>query len=338
MPEPDIQLTFDGPAVERHQLEVDRVVEVLEVLQRSLRVLASAEQPGWAEGFRRKFAPSKAIAQRVVLRMGPPVAGSLTVPLYLGPGNDGPLNGLHQLLSWSAAEGPEPEAPPKVLDYLLESIERVLPGGAELAWCLGVRGQRVLRLDHVTRERTRALREALEFERLDIKGKLVSASLEEGEVSVLHPPSGRRFRVPLSRKLRRDLTLDPDQWLVVRGEFWVLRDGSPRDLRHVERVELPDLRPLRLQSFTVGDRRIRFDEPLELTVSLDPETHQLYVATDEALHLHVFAYERDDLQAELIEQLVFLWTSYAEAPPSALTPEARQLRARLLARCTEAPA
>ena len=106
-------------------------------------------------------------------------------------------------------------------------------------------------------------------------------------------------------------------------------------LTAITQAEPIDLSPMRFEQIEWAGRRLAIDPPLNLEPSIDEETGQLYVLTDESLDIHVYAQTREQLADELAEQLLFQWDAYARESPQQLTPSAARLRESLLARVRE---
>lgn len=76
------------------------------------------------------------------------------------------------------------------------------------------------------------------------------------------------------------------------------------------------------------DRRLIFHEPLKLTPELTA-SRQHVTLKDDALHIHVIAPTREDLQAELHEQIGVLWSEYALEADENLSDAACALKMHL---------
>jgi hypothetical protein len=106
-------------------------------------------------------------------------------------------------------------------------------------------------------------------------------------------------------------------------------------LTDVTRIEPVDLSPMMFEIFEQGERALYFDPPLVLEPSLDEETRQLLVVTDEDLDIHVYAQTREQLADDLAAEVFFLWDEYAQESPDKLTDKAKALQTQLLNRCRE---
>ena len=115
----------------------------------------------------------------------------------------------------------------------------------------------------------------------------------------------------------------------VTGRYTLDRKGHPIRLTGVTRVEPLDLSSMTFDHITWGSRRLIIDPPLTLSPTMDEDSGQLYVVSDEGLGIHVFAQTREQLADELAEQLIFQWDAYARESPDRLTAPARRLREAL---------
>ncbi|MBL7648025.1 MAG: hypothetical protein JNK74_17725 [Candidatus Hydrogenedentes bacterium] len=93
------------------------------------------------------------------------------------------------------------------------------------------------------------------------------------------------------------------------------------------------IEPLAMSDFDVREvpwreKRLLFHEPLKLTPELTA-SRQHVILKDDALHIHVIAPTREDLQAELHEQIGVLWSEYALEADENLSDAARALKMRL---------
>lgn len=101
------------------------------------------------------------------------------------------------------------------------------------------------------------------------------------------------------------------------------------------RVEPIDLSPMVFDSIERDGRRLVINPPLSLDPTMDDESGQLYVLTDDSINLHVFAQTREQVADELAEHLLFQWDYYASELPERLTSGARQLREAMRSRIRE---
>jgi hypothetical protein len=103
----------------------------------------------------------------------------------------------------------------------------------------------------------------------------------------------------------------------------------------VSRDAMIDLSPMTFAQVEWKARQLVIDPPLALETFLDEESGQLYVLVQDDLGIHVFAQTPEQLAAELVEQLFFLWDACARESQDRLTAPAQRLREALLARMRE---
>lgn len=128
---------------------------------------------------------------------------------------------------------------------------------------------------------------------------------------------------------------DGAELAIIGGEtadHTVPADALSRALAGLLQVEPLDLSPMTFDHIEWGSRRLVIDPPLSLHPTMDEESGQLYVLSEEGLGIHVFAQTREQLADDLAEQLIFQWDAYARESPDRLTPPARRLREALRTR------
>ena len=89
-----------------------------------------------------------------------------------------------------------------------------------------------------------------------------------------------------------------------------------------------------IQHIRYRHRTFHFKVYLELHPTYD-ETGELLCLEHQPLGIHVFADTREDLEAELAEQVCMLWDEYACDQDENLTPAAIQLKRNLLSALEE---
>jgi len=95
-----------------------------------------------------------------------------------------------------------------------------------------------------------------------------------------------------------------------------------------------DTRSVMIEYVPYGNRTFRFKKYLELCPAYD-ETGELLCLEYEPIGIHVFADTREELLAELAEQICMLWDEYACEDDGNLTPAAIRLKRNLLAALEE---
>jgi hypothetical protein len=76
----------------------------------------------------------------------------------------------------------------------------------------------------------------------------------------------------------------------------------------VQPVDLSEM--ILTEDFENDGRKLHVIRPIAFTPKLDEETKQFYTIEDDSIGINVFAYTREALMKNLIEQLFFLWDTY----------------------------
>jgi hypothetical protein len=96
-----------------------------------------------------------------------------------------------------------------------------------------------------------------------------------------------------------------------------------------QQMPTSSLQPICLSVIQDRERKLVFRLPRHFNVVQEPES-KLYNAKDEELGIDVYSNDQDDLEAELSEQLLFLWDNYALEKPEKLAKAAQMLRESML--------
>lgn len=330
--QPDIEVAFEGTATENHELDADLVAASIVGVQKAVRMIASAQVEGWS-GDRRRYRATKAMRETVVVKVAAPKPGSLVLPMSVtdATGEDNDLVGIFgSFFDWLAGDDDSrPELAGNVLDHLLRSALDWLPQRSDVSVRLRLRGVDHRVVNSTTRERAEDLLAQGTFAALRLIGEVTRAYLEEGQIRLKHPPTGRTFRVDVPKEVRTKLSLDRGQWVEVAGRFRCDHRGEPVEVQSIEDLRLPDLSPIELGEIPLDRSVLHPTRRIQLGVALDDDTHQLFVVEDPAIGLHAFAYDRTDLLTEIEDNLRFLWKNYARASNDELAPDAIDLAERL---------
>jgi hypothetical protein len=95
-----------------------------------------------------------------------------------------------------------------------------------------------------------------------------------------------------------------------------------------------DLSPLEIDVIEYDDVILKLNERLILRPHLDDDG-QLYIANDDSLGIHLYAYTRQELINDVKSEIIHLWKEYANADDETLSKDARALKYRLLNAITE---
>jgi hypothetical protein len=90
--------------------------------------------------------------------------------------------------------------------------------------------------------------------------------------------------------------------------------------------------PIRVSRFSASEREIVLSPSLAVSPRFDAENDAYLVADVPEFGLSLCDQSRDELVADLDDQLRFIWCEYAEAKTAGLSEDALALRDALLAR------
>ncbi len=341
-PSPDqdgAELAIIGGETADHTVPAEVLVRALAGLQQIVYLMAAAAE---RKPIGDRFNPSEASRKRNALRCGVPKASSYAVPLSLTPQQsllpssdptalDAAMNIL--LLAsrgeWGAMAGLFSH--PKYLSRLLPAILGMLPRPGE-RWGVALRvgSDRVTLDDSASRSiRSYLASDAAEDATMTVTGELLRVDIEDHRLVIRYPVTRQEIPCHCDPSVLGTVLRNYDVPIQVTGLFTLDRKGHPIRLTGVTRVEPLDLSPMAFDHVEWGSRRLEIDPPLSLDPTMDEESGQLYVLSDEGLGIHVFAQTREQLADELSEQLIFQWDAYARESPDRLTPPARRLREAL---------
>ena len=339
------ELAIVGGETADHTVPADVLVRALAGLQQIVYLMAAAaEQKSIGD----RFNPGEALRKRNTLRCGVPKASSYAVPLSLTPvrsllpsSDPTALNAAMNVLrlasrgEWGAMAGLFSR--PKYFPRLLSEILGMLPRPGERSGVvLRVGGDRAVLDDSVYRSiRSYLASDAAEDATMTVTGELLRVDIEDHRLVIRYPPTRQEIPCQCDPSVLGTVLRNYDLPIQVTGLYTLDRKGHPIRLTGVTRVEPLDLSPMTFDQIVWGSHRLKIDPPLSLDPTMDEESGQLYVLSDEGLGIHVFAQTREQLADELAEQLIFQWDAYARESPDRLTPPARRLRDALRTRMRE---
>jgi len=339
------ELAIVGSETVDHTVPAEVLVRALSGLQRIVFLIAAAEE---RRPIGDRFTPSEGLRERNTLRCGVPKASSFAVPLSLAPRQsllplseptalDGAMS-LFRLIEQGDWDGlGRFIARPKYLPRLLTEFLGMLPRAGE-RWSLSLRvgtDHVVLGEDTYRSIRTYNASDAAMDATMTVTGDLLRVDIEDCRLVIRYPPTRKEIPCHCDPTVLGTVLKNYEVPVQVTGLYTLDRKGHPLRLTGVTRVEPIDLSPMVFDHVEWGSRRLQIDPPLSLVPSMDEESGQLYVLTDEELNIHVFAQTREQVADELAEQLYFQWDAYARESPDRLTPNAQRLREVLLARMGE---
>ena len=340
------ELTITGGATADHTVPAEVLLRALEHLQRIVYLLAASEQK---RTIRERVALPEAFRKRYGLRVGVPKESSFAVPLSLGPSRmlpgfevgPSPLDRTLDVVrsaaqgAWSDLAQAVPD--PKYLPRIMNELQAMLPRPGD-RWGVALRvGTERIELDSKT---YRAVRDYLSPDGLEdtvmtVTGDLVRVDIAGRRVVIRYRPTGREIPCSCEESALNSVMDNWSEPIQVTGRFTLDRTGHPTKLSGVTRVEPIDLSPMTFDRIEWLGRQLVFDPPLTLEPTMDEESGQLYILTDESLGIDVFAQTRENVIDDLAEQLLFQWDAFALEDPERLTPGARRLREALRSRMRE---
>lgn len=167
-----------------------------------------------------------------------------------------------------------------------------------------------------------------------VTGRLEAISFSEHRVTIIYQPRRRALDCFYEEDIELMLLENRRDLIQVTGRVIMDDDGHPAKIVEVGEIRELDLTPFVITEVPVGDRRLKALAPISVQPFLS-ENEQLLCLQHEALGLDVFAPTRPELFDELKEQLVMLWSEYAQEADDALSPPAFRLKQALLAQFME---
>lgn len=167
-----------------------------------------------------------------------------------------------------------------------------------------------------------------------VTGVLTNINFTDRVVTIIYPPTQRLMDCVYDEAVEELLIENRRGLIQVTGQVVLDDEGVPKKI-----IDVNDIRELDLSSIAVG--QIRFNDlilKLKQGLTLEPtmdETNQLLCIVKDDLGIDVFAHTREELVAELNEQIAMLWVEYAQAGDDVLDIEAIKMKKALLAMFNE---
>ncbi len=162
-----------------------------------------------------------------------------------------------------------------------------------------------------------------------VTGRLEAISFSDRKVTIRYAPKGRWLECIYEDDVEPMLLENPRGLIQVTGRVVADEEGHPRKIVEVEEIREVDLSPFVVDLIPVGRKSIRPRSAVSLTPTLS-ESEQLLCLERPAWDLDVFAPTRQELVAELREQLAMLWTEYAMEDDALLAEPALRLKAAIV--------
>ena len=338
------KLSITGTETENNQVSIKTITQVLNGVQNTVYLLAAAKlkQP-----FQNRFTPSRDIKNLYMLQCGISEPGSYVIPInqleHPTPLDEPPIledfNKLLEAIKSGLQENLHDLLPDsRYRERVLRELQRFLPKpGSRWGLSFQKNNQPAISLESKTIRTVESW--LVQFEETDtvmtVTGELIRIDFNKNLLTLRYPPTNRELDCSYVQDIE-DTIIDSRRELIqVTGRFTLDLDGHPKSLTDVNRIEPVDLSSFSFESVELNGRRLSLNPPLVLEPSLDEDSSQLLVVSDDSLHLQVYAQTREQLADDIVAELFFLWDEYALEDSNNLTPKARQLQENLLSRCQE---
>lgn len=338
-------LTITGTETARHSASIETVTKVLNGIQKTAYLLATAKHQ---QPLQKRFSPSKDIKRLYTLQVGIPEPGSYRLPINqlslepdLFPEHD-ILSAVNELFATVASgsrerlQGLLPDS--RFLEKVLREMARFLPRPGSrwgMSFQHGAQPPVALESRVVRTVEHWLLQEEEQDATMTVTGELIRIDFDKNLVTLRYPPTARELECSYVQDIEDTIVENRRGLIQVTGRFTLDTEGHPKSLTDVSRIEPVDLSQMIFDSFEQGERALRLDPPLVLEPFLDEESQQLLIVTDDAFDLRVYAQTREQLADDLAAEMFFLWDEYGKEPAEQLTVTAQQLQAALLNRCRE---
>lgn len=115
----------------------------------------------------------------------------------------------------------------------------------------------------------------------------------------------------------------------VVGQVVIDANGDPEQINDVEKIMGVDLSVIEVDGFVSGNDSVVARQPVVFQTRLD-ETLQYYTIQEAPFGIQLMAMFREQLEADLYEELETLWRNYAGESDEKLSEDALQLKRQLL--------
>jgi hypothetical protein len=347
MPEDDNQrrfhLHFEGPATCAHTLPASALVQALQQFQRSVHLLAMANE---GHEVRVRARVTHEIERRFPLVCGVPVNGGYTLPIVFGDPSQGLFmdqqigsvaNTVRDVLR-AANEGDPAKIAALIPDRLyragvLACFHAMQPAPRSQI-SVSVEDHRSQKLldGAVARTRIDALRArplpTLGSPPSYVAGRLVEMKFQERRLKLQLLSSNRSLDATYGDDFEPVLLQHPRDLIQIHGNVVFGEDGAPTSISDVDEILEVDVNTIEVHSIEIDGRIKRPRQPLNFLVTFDPDSH-IYEATG-PFDIILGAETRPELEAHVDAELVMLWREYASTDPATLTSAAQHLRDALM--------
>lgn len=162
-----------------------------------------------------------------------------------------------------------------------------------------------------------------------VTGELRNIDFAARKLTILYSVTGREMNCFYPEELEDLLFKNRRDLLQVTGMMILDDSGVPKAIDDVTDIREVDLSHFAFTKLTRGTLTLTAKRHLKFSPTLD-ESRQFICLNDETLGIEVFAETRQKLSVELDDQILMLWSEYAQASDDSLDVIAQGLKQRLL--------
>lgn len=167
-----------------------------------------------------------------------------------------------------------------------------------------------------------------------VSGYLQKIDLKKSWIELSYPPTKRSFKCYYQTDEIADTILkfaaeDKKRLLKISGDLSLDKNDEPSEMSNISSIDIVDLTPIVLKSFTRNSREFSFENPLVLNPHLD-DSEQLYILVYPEIGLDIAVFTREELEDEIETHIEFLWDEYAREDDKNLTDSAIKLKRNIL--------
>lgn len=341
-----LKIQFTGRTADAHKVPASVLNQVLTGLQRSIHLLAMQHQE---IEIRRKERVSTELEDKYVLLCEPPEPGSFLIRASLGD----PLSDLFassdiQAVSKSfqdfciALQQRDERTICSIMPdrgrrkRLLEALDKTVPKSStgihvNLSW----NDRPFLASQNLGSALKDVMPNTVTAEEIQtVTGRLIRIDFEERKVTIQYRPSEREMECFYEESVEEMLLGRPRKLIQVTGVIRLDENGQPKKIVDVQMIRELDMSRFYRESFKTPASVLLFEPPLVLEPEL-VEDEQLISLKHESMGIDVVAATIEELSECLHAEVVMLWSNYALAEDSILSPKSLELKQNLLNRIRE---
>lgn len=344
--EHDIELKFDGPPVKQlGGAPADAVINALTAIQRIVHLIGMKKE---GRVLKQRAKPSAKVRQDYAVICKSVRVGSHVQPFDIASGGGEATaaaafarkNLLEMLDAFNSGEADRVERViPNARErcFIAEAASGLVPSaesGVQVTIWPSSDGAYTSKADKarllIERYRSGSPPEA---EARRITGRVTGVDFDKYSIT-LRPVGARAFRFACPTAIEELLQANRRKRIAIVG---VPERSSTGDVSGFLRLDmLSELEPTlpEISFFQFNDRKITTNKPLKLPVSYD-FTNRIFTLQDKNLGIDSFSESYREMRSTVLEELVFLWESYALAKDEELDDEALELKKSLLERFHE---